>query len=70
MDLFNHTTCSRTSLDIIHTKLHLANNKIYLYKHDFNNILKASGKSEIEEELADAQLDPLEDVDYSDQYKF
>lgn len=56
---------------MLHTKLHLAGNKIYDHKHNFDDMIKYSGKSgDIDEEMKELNIDPLEDIDYSDQYKF
>lgn len=35
IDQFNHCDNLQTQADLFHTKLHLADNKIYKHKHDF-----------------------------------
>lgn len=40
MDMFNHSDWAHTQVDLIHTKLHLANNKIYMHPHNFEAIIR------------------------------
>ena len=38
--MFNHREGRLTIVDVFHTKLHLANNKIYMHKFDYDTIIK------------------------------
>lgn len=40
IDLVNHAPHAETHVDVIHTKLHLAKNKIYMHEPHFPNLLK------------------------------
>ena len=36
LDMFNHTDNANCYFDLFHSKLHLAENKIYMHKHAFS----------------------------------
>ena len=51
-DMFNHREGRLTIVDVFHSKLHLANNKIYMHKFDFDTIIRdPKGSNEQDEEF-------------------
>mmetsp|Transcript_4384 Transcript_4384/g.7419 ORF Transcript_4384/g.7419 Transcript_4384/m.7419 type:complete len:94 (-) Transcript_4384:1489-1770(-) len=38
IDMVNHSDCSQTEVDLFHTRLHMADNKIYLHNYNYDTI--------------------------------